>query len=102
MNFLSKSLRHYMTRNLISSSLPSRASREPSFWSDISLLIPLGSLRNKNFLASHMSIDTESFQRTDISTQPLGPTILDVINCGFRDFGKSLKLASTTSKIEPF
>jgi hypothetical protein len=25
----------------------------------------------------------EPFQRTDISTQPLGPTILEVLNCGF-------------------
>jgi hypothetical protein len=32
-----------------------------------------GPLKNKNFLASQMSINTEPFQRTDISTQPLGP-----------------------------
>jgi hypothetical protein len=36
-------------------------------------LIPTDPLRNKNFLASDMSVSTEPFQRTDISTQPLGP-----------------------------
>jgi hypothetical protein len=34
----------------------------------------MGPLKNKNFLASQMSINTEPYQRTDISTQPLGPT----------------------------
>ena len=34
----------------------------------------MGLLRNKNFLASQMSIISEPFQRTDIITQPLGPT----------------------------
>ena len=33
--------------------------------------IPTSPLGNKKFLASQMSIDRESFQRTDISTQPL-------------------------------
>jgi hypothetical protein len=27
--------------------------------------------------------DLEPFQRTDIITQPLGPTILEVLNCRF-------------------
>jgi hypothetical protein len=30
-----------------------------------------------------MSISSEPFQRTVISTKPLGPTILEVLNCGF-------------------
>ncbi len=38
---------------------------------------------NKSFLASHMYIDAEPFQRTDIGMQPLGPILLDVLNCGF-------------------
>ena len=33
--FLFKSLRHYIRRNLISSPLPSRTSKESAFWSDI-------------------------------------------------------------------
>jgi hypothetical protein len=36
----------------------------------MNLLGPL----NKNFLASHMSINFEPFRRTDISMNPLGPT----------------------------
>ena len=65
--------------------------------------LPKPSFANrKDFLVSSIDIVFEPFQRTEISMQPLGPTTLDVINCGFRDFGKSLKLASTTSKIEPF
>jgi hypothetical protein len=39
--------------------------------------IPLLALTNKNFLASPMSINPEPFQRTDISTQPLGPVLLN-------------------------
>jgi hypothetical protein len=39
----------------------------------ISLHGPTGPLKNKNFLASQKSINTEPFQRTDISMQPLGP-----------------------------
>jgi hypothetical protein len=35
-------------------------------------------LANKNFLASHMPINTEPFQRTDISTQPLGSAPLRI------------------------
>jgi hypothetical protein len=30
-----------------------------------------------------MFIKSEPFQRTDISMKPLGPTILEVLNCGF-------------------
>ncbi|MFL6405946.1 MAG: hypothetical protein ACJ71F_02600, partial [Nitrososphaeraceae archaeon] len=37
----------------------------------------------KTFLAGFLSISSEPFQRTDISTQPLGPTLLDALNCGF-------------------
>jgi hypothetical protein len=40
--------------------------------------IPLPALTSKNFLASQMSMNFEPFQRTDISTQPLGPTLLNV------------------------
>jgi hypothetical protein len=36
-----------------------------------------------NFLASHMSTNLEPFQRTDIGMQPLGLTILEVLNCRF-------------------
>jgi hypothetical protein len=32
----------------------------------------IGPLKNKNFLASQMSINSEPLQRTDISMQPLG------------------------------
>jgi hypothetical protein len=38
--------------------------------------IHLLALTSKNFLASPMSISSEPFQRTDISTQPLGPVPL--------------------------
>jgi hypothetical protein len=38
---------------------------------------------NKNFLASLTPTNSEPYQRTDISTQPLGRTILEVLNCGF-------------------
>jgi hypothetical protein len=30
-----------------------------------------------------MSMNAEPFQRTDIGMKPLGPTILEVLNCGF-------------------
>jgi hypothetical protein len=30
-----------------------------------------------------MPINSKPYQRTDISTQPDGPTPLDVLNCGF-------------------
>jgi hypothetical protein len=36
-----------------------------------------------NFLAECPVPITEPFQRTDINVQPLGPTILDIRNCGF-------------------
>jgi hypothetical protein len=36
--------------------------------------IPLPALASKKFLAIPMSINSEPFQRTDISTQALGPT----------------------------
>jgi hypothetical protein len=71
--FLSKSLRHYLTRNLFSFQLyPKRLAKNPLFGT-ISLHGPTGPLRNKNFLANYMSVNPEPFQRTDISTQPLGP-----------------------------
>jgi hypothetical protein len=40
----------------------------------ISLRGPTVPPNNKNFLDSHISVYTESFQRTDISMKPLGPT----------------------------
>ena len=35
---------------------------------------------SKNFLAGPMSVNSEPYQRTDISTQPLGPNILELLN----------------------
>ena len=44
---------------------------------------PNGSQANKTFLASLMSINTEPFQRTNISMKPLGPPFWKCFIAGF-------------------
>jgi hypothetical protein len=58
---------------------------------DFLIQVPTGPLRNKNVLASHMSINIEPFQRTDISTQPLGPAP-KLLTKVMHEIKKSLKL----------
>ena len=57
--------------------------RKPSLMIRSWVQIPLSVTNNKSFLASIISLTSEPFQRTDISTKLLGPTILEVLNCGF-------------------
>ena len=62
-----------LRRNLFSSQLYSKRLAKNPLLRAISLLVPTGPLRNNNLLASQMSVNFEPNQRTDISTQPLGP-----------------------------
>jgi hypothetical protein len=57
--------------------------------------MPLLVLTRQKVLAGHMDTNSEPLQRTDISTQPLGPTLLDVLNCGFH------KIRGERAKFQP-
>jgi hypothetical protein len=50
--------------------------------------------RKKLFSYKYTSRNSEPFQRTDISTQPLGLTLLKMLNCGFREIKRSTKAIS--------
>jgi hypothetical protein len=72
--FLSKSLWSYIAETFLAPPRFKKTSKESApLFEVISLLVSMGPLGNKNFLANPPSMDLEDFQRTDISMKPLGP-----------------------------